>query len=152
MRFLIALLLAATSLAAALPAQAAPHAQAARPAQPQRQSGPPHAWLFGAWTGGLFPVLDGMAAQDCRTQPTVIFAQDVVGHAGLLVPGLVERVIETVRTTSFGAEFRFTPSPGDQAGFGCESSDLLHVARNPDGSISFPLCSAFPYPLQRCGR
>ena len=25
---------------------------------------PPHAWLFGTWTGGLFPVLNWMAAQD----------------------------------------------------------------------------------------
>ncbi len=42
------------------------HAQP-RPARRGNVSaaGPPHAWLFGAWTGGLFPVLDGMLAQDC---------------------------------------------------------------------------------------
>ena len=117
---------------------------------PSRPAGPPHAWLFGTWTGGLFPVLDGMLAQDCRTQPTVGFAQDVVGHTSLTTPGMTRRVIETVRTTPSGAEFRFTPEPGDLSSFGCEDTNALHVLRESSDQISFPHCAAFPYPLQRC--
>ena len=111
---------------------------------------PPHAWLFGVWTGGLFPVLDGMAAQDCRTQPTVVFSRDTVGHASLLASGAIQRVIETVRTTPTGAEFRFAPDAEDQSGFGCEDPNVLHVSRGSGTIISFPNCAAFPYPLERC--
>ena len=113
-------------------------------------SGPPHAWLFGTWTGGLFPVLDGMAAQDCRTQPTVAFAQDIVGHASLLTSGISRRVIETVRTSPNGAEFRFAPEPADAGAFGCDDANTLHVVRASNDRITFPNCAAFPYPLQRC--
>lgn len=126
--------------------QAAPHAQpgAATP------NAPPHAWLFGVWTGGLFPVLDGMAAQDCKTQPTVQFGRDSVGHASLVGSEVIQRVIETVRATPMGAEFRFSPvSGGAAAGFGCEDPNILHVAREA-GTIAFPHCAAFPYPLHRC--
>ena len=119
-------------------------------AAPARQSGPPHAWLFGTWTGGLFPVLDGMVEQDCRTQPTVAFSQDVVGHASLTGATLTRRVIETVRTSPAGAEFRFAPLAEDTGSFGCEDPNVLHVARENDTTISFPHCAAFPYPLQRC--
>ena len=114
-----------------------------------RRGGPPHAFLFGTWTGGLFPVLEGMAAQDCTRQPTVVFAQDVVAHATLLDTGMARRVIETVRTSPAGAEIRLTPAP-DDSGFGCENADVLHVARESDTMISFPRCAAFPYPLQKC--
>jgi hypothetical protein len=120
-----------------------------RPPAPTRE-GPPHAWLFGTWTGGLFPVLNGMVEQDCRTQPTVRFSQDVVAHATLTGAGLIQRVIETVRTSPQGAEFRLTPDQVDPAGFGCDGPDSLNVARQSDSTISFPRCGAFPYPLQRC--
>ncbi len=131
------------------------HAQRRTPAETRtaivsRPSGPPHAWLFGTWTGGLFPVLDGMAAQDCRTQPTVAFAQDVVGHTSLTGAGMSKRVIETVRTSAAGAEFRFTPDGNDTSSFGCEDPNVLHVARETGEMITFPHCAAFPYPLQRC--
>jgi hypothetical protein len=108
--------------------------------------------LFGTWTGGLFPVLSGMVVQDCRTQPTVAFTQDVVGHASLTVSGTVQRIIETVRTTPEGAEFRFTPSTSDPDGFGCGDPNVLHVARDNGATIAFPHCAAFPYPLERCPR
>ncbi len=124
----------------------APHQSSA----PARTAGPPHAWLFGTWTGGLFPVLDGMLEQDCRTQATVGFSQDVVGHTSLTGAAMTRRVIETVRTSPAGAEFRFTPGTEDTAGFGCEDPNVLHVARENDSTISFPHCAAFPYPLQRC--
>ena len=134
------------ALAAVLPASAA-----RKPTQPPSQvSGPPHAWLFGTWTGGLFPVLDGMTAQDCSTQPTVVFSKDDVSHATLLGTTMARRAVETVRTTPAGAEFRFTPVPDPAAGFGCENPDELHVARTSANVISFPRCSAFPYPLERC--
>ncbi len=120
-----------------------------RPRHPPEPAKPPHAWLFGAWTGGLFPVLEDQLAQDCRTQPTVAFAQDAVAHASLTAASLTPRVIETVRTSASGAEFRLTPDPADIAGFGCDDPNELHVARE-GAAISFPHCAAFPYPLQRC--
>ena len=125
-----------------------------RPRAPQivpDRGGPPHAWLFGVWTGGLFPVLDDMLAQDCKTQPTVVFRQDVVGNATLTGGGLTQRVIETVRTSAGGAEFRFTPASSATAGYGCDDPNVLHVVREPGDAISFPHCAAFPYPLRRCG-
>ncbi|WP_158747224.1 hypothetical protein [Acidisphaera sp. L21] len=112
---------------------------------------PPHAWLFGVWTGGLFPVLDGMSTQDCKAQPTVVFGRDSVGHATLLGTQIVQRVIETVRTTPTGAEFRFTPGEDASDTFGCEDPNVLHVDRGAPDTVTFPNCSAFPYPLHRCG-
>ena len=128
-------------------AAAKPHAAAA-PAAAANQ--PPHAWLFGSWTGGLFPVLDGMTAQDCRTQPTVVFSKDAVAHAALLSTGLTQRTIVTVRATHQGAEFTFAPAQAPGPRFGCANDDELHVAKINTNEISFPNCSAFPYPLQRC--
>ena len=134
----------------AIPALAAAQSSRRAPAQ-TRTAGPPHAWLYGTWAGGLYPVLDGMLAQDCR-MPTVAFSQDVVGHTTLTGTTLASRVIETVRTSPAGAEFRFSPDPADPAGFGCKDVNELHVARENNDGISFPNCSAFPYPLKRCPR
>lgn len=131
-------------------AQGRPQHGGARQTPVRSAGGPPHAWLFGTWTGGLFPVLDGMTEQDCRTQPTVVFAQDVVGHTSLTAAALVQRVIETARTSPSGTEFRFSPDAEDISAFGCEDVNVLHVARETDSTISFPHCAAFPYPLQRC--
>jgi hypothetical protein len=130
------------------------HHRPAAPASARTQAhpaAPPHAWLFGVWTGGLFPVLDGMAAQDCKAQPTVVFARDTVGHSTLLGNTLIQRVIETVRTTPAGAEFRFTPGSEAGGGFGCDDPNTLHVARESADVVVFPRCTAFPYPLHRCG-
>ena len=96
-------------------------------------------------------MLDGMKEQDCKSQPTVVFARDSVGNSTLLGSGFVQRVIETVRTTATGAEFRFTPDPAAGNGFGCEDPNTLHVLRESSGMVSFPQCAAFPYPLERCG-
>ena len=137
----------ASLVPAASDAQTRPNRSAAREVRP---AGPPHAWLFGTWTGGLFPVLDGMVEQDCRTQPSVVFSQDVVGHTSLTGAGVIQRVIETVRTTPEGAEFRFTPEEADTSAFGCGDANVLHVARESNDAITFPHCAAFPYPLQRC--
>ncbi len=128
-----------------------PAAPTSPQAQTRAQNAPPHAWLFGVWTGGLFPVLDGMTTQDCKSQPTVVFGHDAVGHSTLLGNALVQQVIETVRATPAGAEFKFTPSPDAGGGFGCEDPNTLHVARESGNVVTFPHCTAFPYPLHRCG-
>lgn len=141
-----------TGLAVTGPAAAAPHhpPRQAESAPAQPASGPPHAWLYGVWTGGLFPVLDGMAAQDCRTQQTVAFSQDVVRHTTLTGAAAQQRVIETVRGVPGGAVFRFTPLAADPVGFGCQDPNTLAVQKEADGKISFPHCTAFPYALERC--
>jgi hypothetical protein len=137
-------------------APAHPRAQAAAPA-------PPHAWLFGAWTGGLFPAPSGLTAQECLAQPTVIFTRDVVMRATLTDTTYTQRVVESARLTTTGTEFRFASAalpatgsgllgltPPPVAGFGCENPDLLHVLRHGENEITFPGCSEFPYPLVRC--
>ena len=144
--------LAAMLLAAAFPAL---------PAGAQRGL-PPHAWLFGAWTGGLFPAAPHPSAEACRSQPTVVFQPDVVARASLIQPGLTKRVVETANATPGSVEFRFVPA-GDTpdsvldqpaaaatSGFGCESPDVLHVQRIGPNEITFPGCKDFPNPLVRC--
>jgi hypothetical protein len=133
----------------------------ASPAATQAQT-PPHAWLFGSWTGGLFPVSTQLSAQACLAQPVIIFTRDVVLRASLTEPTYAQRLVVTARTDPGSTEFRFTPVPQstnsdllgvaaqDQKGFGCESPDVLHVQRHTDNEISFPGCSDFPYPLVRC--
>ncbi len=134
------------------------------PARPQAQAtapAPPHAWLFGAWTGGLFPAPSGITAQQCLAQPTVIFTRDVVMRATLTDPTYAQRVIETVRLTVNGSEFRFVGAPPPTSnllglssapvvGFGCASPDELHVVRRGENEITFPDCGDYPYPLVRC--
>lgn len=150
-RFLLAAALAGF---AALPVAAPP-----RPARAQGQ--PPHAWLFGTWTGGLFPAPSGLSARSC--QPVVVFTRDVVMQATLLEQTLTERVIETVRATPTGAEFRFVDADpartstglldlggSPPAGFGCEDPDTLVVQRRGANEIVFPGCADFPNPLVRC--
>jgi hypothetical protein len=149
----------AVLLAAVLPASPAPAAP---------RGLPPHAWLFGAWTGGLFPVSPGLTQEACLTQPVVIFTRDVVLRASLTEPLYTQREVETARAIEGGTEFRFVGSqpplvagagsdllglatPKPAAGFGCETPDVLHVARRTENEISFPGCADFPYPLVRCG-
>jgi hypothetical protein len=146
--------LAAMLLAAAFPAL---------PARAQRGTGqPPHAWLFGTWTGGLFPAPRGISAEACLSQPVVIFTRDLVMRATLTAQTLTQRVIETANVSAEGVEFRFAPAnvmgddllglpnPGATAGFGCESPKELHVLRQGPNQISFPGCRDFPNPLVRC--
>ena len=124
---------------------------------------PPHAWLFGTWTGGLFPVPSTMTPQACFGQPVVVFTRDVVLRATLIEATYTQRVIETARTDPGTTDFRFAPAgvtpagllglagPAAQVGFGCENGDVLHVRRRSDNEISFPGCPEFSYPLVRCG-
>ncbi|SPE21943.1 conserved exported hypothetical protein [Burkholderiales bacterium] len=135
---------------------------AASPAGAQT-SAPPHAWLFGAWIGGLFPPPSAVSAQECLAQPVVIFTRDIVMRATLTDQLYTQRLVETARSTGSGFEFRFAqslpiaasspfsqpPSPGE-TGFGCENPDVLHVQRRGENEISFLGCPEFPYPLVRC--
>jgi hypothetical protein len=137
----------------------------ATPASAQ-QAGPPHAWLFGSWTGGLFPVPSGLTAEACLAQPVVIFTRDVVLRGSLIDQVYHQRLIETARSSPAGAEFRLQPAenaagvvtsgllgvtaPPPELGFGCENADVLHVQRRGENVISFPGCKDFPEPLVRC--
>lgn len=133
---------------------------------PARAQGaqPPHAWLFGTWTGGLFPTPTALSAEACLSQPVVIFTRDVVMRAVLTDQYYVQRLISTARATSSGFELAFQPgsastesnglfgmsSPPPPVGFGCETSDVLHIQRRGENEIVFPGCADFPNPLIRC--
>jgi len=133
---------------------------AATPAVAQGLNLPPHAWLFGTWTGGIFPAPSGLSDQACLSQPIVIFTRDLVLRATITDQTLTQREIETARTSSQGAEFRFTAASGGsgllgtgagpEVGFGCTSPDELHVQRRGENEIMFPGCADFPNPLVRC--
>jgi hypothetical protein len=133
------------------------------PARAQRNL-PPHSWLFGAWTGGVFPPPSALSAQECFAFPVVIFTRDIVMRAVTTDQLYTQRLVETARVTAEGVEFRFTPSSasapagpfnpspsgGNEVGFGCSSPDVLRVQRHTENEISFPGCTDFPYPLVRC--
>ena len=130
----------------------------------QGVAAPPHAWLFGAWTGGMFPAPATLSAQECLAQPVVIFTRDIIMRAVITDTAYVQRSVETARITADGVEFRFTPSiapapstpfglsgnANSETGFGCINPDVLQVQRRSDNEISFPGCTDFPYPLVRC--
>ena len=132
------------------------------PARAQRNL-PPHSWLFGAWTGGVFPPPSALSAQECFAFPVVIFTRDIVMRAVTTDQLYTQRLVETARVTAEGVEFRFTPSlaapagpfnplpsGSNEVGFGCSSPDILRVQRHTENEISFPGCTDFPYPLVRC--
>jgi hypothetical protein len=119
-------------------------------------AGPPHAWIFGTWTGGYFPAADN-SGPSCTGQPSVIFTRDVVMRSSPLDVTYQQRVIETAAAQPNGLEFRFSPvaqrgarlPPG--TGFGCAGDpDLLRVERRGPDEIVFPDCADFPAPLKRC--
>lgn len=122
----------------------------------QDRPAPPHAWLFGSWTGGLFPPADTEGPR-CAGQPTVIFTREIVMRVGLLDPAYRQRGIETVAMREDGATFRFSPAgaPGrlpPDIGFGCPGGpDELEVRRLGPDEIAFPNCRDMPSPLRRCG-
>ena len=129
-------------------------------AQAPRQ-GPPHEWVFGTWTGGIYPVSEVDPAA-CFGTPVVIFTRDLVMRAAMLDIAYHQRSIETAAVLPDGGlEFRFVPAaqtalalggrlPPD-IGFGCGGSpDLLRVQRRGPDEIAFPDCADFPSPLKRC--
>ena len=124
---------------------------------------PPHAWLFGTWTGGLFPAPSTVTASSCLGQPVVVFTRDVVLRATLTDVTYIQRIVATARTDPGKTDFQFTPIAAPSGGlfaetlassgphgFGCESPDVLHVQRRGENEISFPGCADFPNPLIRC--
>jgi hypothetical protein len=135
-------------------------------ARPQSTNELPHAFLFGAWTGGLFPPPTTLSGRECLANPTVIFTRDVVMRAVVTDVAYTQRLIETARDTSRGVEFRLVPgapppissggmfnlSPpiASDIGFGCGDPSVLRVQRRGDNEIAFPACTEFPYPLIRC--
>ncbi|MCL2428893.1 MAG: hypothetical protein FWD12_06645, partial [Alphaproteobacteria bacterium] len=134
--------------------------------KPEPEPGqPPHAWLFGTWTGGMFPAPSNLAAEACLSQPAVIFTRDLVIRATITDQFYIQRLVETALTTANGVQFRFTAAGpataggflGDNAsgtpaeiGFGCANPDVLDVEQRSRNQIVFPNCSDFPYPLVRC--
>ncbi len=125
---------------------------------PSAQSMPPHAFLFGAWTGGIFPVPAGMNREACLATPVVIFTRDLVMRATLTEVAMTQREVESARAVPGGFEFRLLATNtggailggGSLAGFGCENGNVLHVQRRGENEISFPGCAEFPNPLVRC--
>jgi hypothetical protein len=131
--------------------------------QPNGSGSIPHAWLFGSWTGGLFPVPSGLTAQMCLAQPVVIFTRDIVLRATLVDQVYHQRGIETVRAEPGATDFRFAPTiepgsaglfgnspPQPALGFGCPDPNSLHVVKRSDNEIVFEGCADFPEPLIRC--
>ncbi len=124
----------------------------ATPALAQRPL-PPHGFLFGAWTGGLFPATD-TEGPACFGVVTLIVAPDVVMRASSLDVAYRQRLVESVALTPDGVEIRFAPVPGraiPEGGFGCSGNpDLLRVTRRGADEIVLSGCSDFPFPLRRC--
>ena len=128
----------------------------------QNRQGPPHEWIFGVWTGGIFPPNDADSPA-CFGSPTVVFTKDIVMRASLLDTPYRQRVIETVALQPNGLEFRFLPAaPTGSAfagrlppdiGFGCGGNpDVLRIERRGPDEIVFTDCSDFPATLRRCTR
>lgn len=141
-------------LPAAMALLAAPAVLRAQPAATPRP-GPPHEWLFGSWTGGIFPATESTGAR-CFGNAIVIFMPDVVMRASSLDVAFRQRAIETVALTPEGVEVRLIPL-GAQArnvpevGFGCDGNpDLLRVHRRGPDEIIFAGCVEFPSALRRC--
>jgi hypothetical protein len=122
------------------------------PLTAQLRAPPPHAFLFGAWVGGLFPPPVTLSAQECLAQPMVIFTRDIVMRAVMVTPAYGQRLIDTARATPNGFEIRLVPvdSSSPASGFGCPNPNVLPVQRRGENEITFPGCADFPYPLIRC--
>ncbi|MFC3000704.1 hypothetical protein [Falsiroseomonas tokyonensis] len=125
-----------------------------------QQGDPPHAWVFGSWTGGIYPP-GQTSGPSCTGQPAVIFTKDVVLRASVFDVAYRQRLIETVATSPDVLEFRFVPVTGPSGplasrtppdiGFGCVTGpNTLRVERRGPNEIVFPNCAEFPSPLQRC--
>jgi hypothetical protein len=138
------------SLFLAAPALALPAAARAQGASP------PHAWLFGSWTGGIFPAVD-TEGPGCFGNAVVIFTRDVIMRMANLDVAYRQRLIETVAPTPDGLEIRLLPAGGPggrplpESGFGCDGNpDLLRITRRGDDEIAFTNCIEFPSVLRRC--
>ncbi|HUN38945.1 MAG TPA: hypothetical protein VMU81_01505 [Acetobacteraceae bacterium] len=118
----------------------------------QRPGEPIHAFLFGEWVGGVFPPPVTLSAQECMSQPMVIFTRDSVMRASMTSAAYEQRAIESVRATKTGFVIQFYPDTSSNLpGFGCPNPDVMPVQRRGENEIAFPGCSGFPFPLVRCG-
>lgn len=136
------------------------------PAHAQSGGGYPHGFLFGAWIGGYLPAPTTLSGRECLASPTVIFSRDVILRANRLDASYEQNLVETVRDSGDGVEFRLVRIGGssladrgpfgagaaamEPPGFGCGNPAILRVQRRGANEISFPNCPAFPYPLVRC--
>ncbi|HTW69825.1 MAG TPA: hypothetical protein VME47_08075 [Acetobacteraceae bacterium] len=121
------------------------------PLMAQRPAGPVDSSLFGEWVGGIFPPPVTLSAQECLSQPMVIFTRDSVMRAIMTSAAYEQRAIASARTTAAGFEIQLYPNQNPNlAGFGCPNPDVLPVQRRGDNEIVFPGCSGFPFPLIRC--
>lgn len=156
-RFARCLILAAPLLATGALAQRAPAPAAPTQAPASARAAVPHEWLFGSWTGGIYPPGETEGAR-CLAQPTVIFTREVVMRTGILDPAYRQRFIETVATRPGATTFRFIPAApagsrlSAEVGFGCaDGPDALEVEQLGPDEIAFPNCREMPSPLRRCG-
>ena len=129
---------------------AAPALSAARA---QTRQGPPHEWMFGSWTGGVFPAVE-TEGPGCFGNVSVIVTRDVIMRISSLDLAFRQRAIETVAITPDGLEFRLVPVAGrgqPEIGFGCDGNpNLLRVRRVSADEVTMPGCVEFPSPLKRC--
>lgn len=123
----------------------------------------PHSFLFGAWVGGVFPPPTTLSGRECMAHPTVIFTRDVVMRANMMEVTFTQFMVETVRDSGRGLEFRLLSAsgapmsagalgggPAADPGFDCGDPGLLRVQKRGENEISFPNCGEYPYPLIRC--
>jgi hypothetical protein len=145
--------LATFLLAGALLAAAAPLVAA------KAEAVPPHAWLFGAWAGGLYPAPPDMSPTECAARATFVVTRDVIIHSTLTHPTAIQNLIASVRGTPEGTIFALAPTDikpeviagiPEDLGFGCPQPDVLRVVKVSATEIRFPDCSGFPSPLVRC--
>ena len=128
-----------------------------RPATAQNL--PPHAWLFGAWAGGILPAPPNMTAAECEARATFVVTKDVIIHSTLTHSEAIQNLIASVRGTPNGTIFVLAPTDTkpdtiagitDDLGFGCPQPDVLRVVKAGPNEIRFPDCAGFPSPLVRC--
>ncbi|WP_424812407.1 hypothetical protein [Roseococcus sp. YIM B11640] len=123
----------------------------ARAQAPARQ-GPPHEWMFGSWTGGIFPAVE-TEGPGCFGNVSLIVTRDVIMRVSSLDISFRQRAIETVALIPNGLEFRLVPVQGriPEIGFGCDNNpNLLRVQRRSDDEVVLPNCVEFPSALRRC--
>ncbi len=125
----------------------------------EAQGAPPHAWLFGAWAGGIYPAPPGMSAAECEARTTFVVTKDVIIHSTLTHPDAIQNLIASVRGTPEGTIFALAPTDTkpetiggvtEDLGFGCPQPDVLRVVKVAPNEIRFPDCTGFPSPLVRC--
>jgi len=125
----------------------------AAPAIAQPRQGPPHEWMYGSWSGGIFPAVETVGP-GCFGAVALIVTRDVIMRVSSLDIAFRQRAIETVALTPDGLEFRLVPlggRPTPEAGFGCDGNpDLLRISRRGPDEVVLPGCVEFPGPLRRC--